>query len=52
MKSIGITGMLAIVFGSGGWFLEEFNIITEPAFWALYGVVFGVILSVVTGITD
>ena len=39
MKTI----LLMIVFGLAGTLLEHHDVITEPAYWALYGAVFGAV---------
>lgn len=47
MKIAIILSAIAIAFSFGGIYLQEHQIITCPAYWAVYGFIFGTVSSFV-----
>jgi hypothetical protein len=45
---IAIMVLFAVAFSFGGIFLQEHQIITHPAYWAVYGFIFGALSTVIT----
>jgi hypothetical protein len=41
--------LLMVIYGFGGIFLEQNELIIRPAFWAMYGLVFGIIAGIILG---
>ena len=44
---IAIVILFAVAFSFGGMYLQEHQIITHPAYWALYGFIFGALTPVI-----
>jgi hypothetical protein len=47
MKKVIIMLAFAVAFSFGGMYLQEHQIITHPAYWAVYGFIFGALSHII-----
>jgi len=50
MKNIAIILLASLVWGLFGYLLEDNKVIVEPAYWALYGSIYGHVMGLFIGL--